>query len=46
MTKERLYLIETCAFRRTSDSEWEIGLALNDGHLGIFDQYGCLLDSC
>lgn len=46
MNKERLYLIETCAFRRSSDSVWEMGLALNEGHLGIIDEYGCLVLSC
>ncbi|ADI02584.1 hypothetical protein [Syntrophothermus lipocalidus] len=46
MNKERLYALETCLFRRNGDGEWEPGIMLNDGHVGILDQYGSFVDEC
>ena len=38
---KKLYRIETCEFQRVnSDSEWERGLLLNEGDLGVLDKYG------
>lgn len=39
---KKLYRIETCQFKRTKNAEWENGLLLNEGDLGILDEYGKL----
>jgi len=33
-------------FKRKKGSEWEPGLLLNEGRLGILDRYGKLVDGC
>ena len=38
--KETIWQIETCEFQRSSESDWEIGLLLNEGTLGIIDKFG------
>jgi len=40
MGKEKLWRIETCSFKRNKDSEYERGLLLNEGDLGVIDMYG------
>lgn len=38
--RQKLFRVETCRFKRTSESKWERGLLLNKGDLGIIDVYG------
>lgn len=40
---EPLWRIETCEFKREEHSEYEIGLLLNEGALGILDRFGQLV---
>ena len=47
MTKKpTIHRIETSYFRRKEHEEYEIGLLLNEGDLGILDQFGKLVGDC
>ena len=37
---DELVSIQTCVFQMMDDSEWEPGLALNEGQLGVIDRWG------
>jgi len=38
----KLYRIEICRFQREENSDWEIGLLLNEGDLGILARDGSI----
>lgn len=38
--KETICRIETCEFQRVADGEFEVGLLLNEGSMGIIDKFG------
>lgn len=43
---EKLNRIETCEFRRTARSNFEKGILLNEGTLGLLDIYGKKVEEC
>ena len=42
-TKNPIYRIESCMFKRKKDSVNEPGLLLNEGDIGVLDKNGILL---
>jgi len=45
MKRIKLDRIELCVFKRHPDSKFEKGILLNEGTLGILDQYGMIVDN-
>lgn len=43
---EKIYRIESCSFKRLEDNEYEPGLLLNEGELGILDAFGKIVGEC
>lgn len=46
MNKQKLYMMTLVRFKREEKSDWEMGILLNEGSLGIIDQYGEKVGTC